>query len=114
MQRIRTRVLERDSTSMARYEGNRGSENGKQDLPHVSGRTSVQLTKECAEQQGNAANRKKRERLRREGGERGKIDGMATVSWSLHIHLSRESIVMTVQKCSQCRRLLRQFPTHCG
>jgi len=46
---------------VALHEGNRGGENGKEDLPHVSGRTSVQLTKECAEQQEHAAtgNRKR-------------------------------------------------------
>jgi hypothetical protein len=56
---------------VALHEGNRGGENGKEDLPHVSGRTSVQLNKECASSRGTLrtgdSERETEERKRRRG-----------------------------------------------
>ena len=50
---------------MSPCEGNRGGNNGKEGVPHVSDRMSVQLTKECAEQQGNAAKKQEIDKRRR-------------------------------------------------
>ena len=70
MKRIETRRLKRNATDMGPGEGDRGGDSGEEDVPHVSGRTSVRLNKESVEQQGNAAERQNKGRQGRgeEGG----------------------------------------------
>ena len=67
------RDLKSDSTLVGPGEGNRCCDSGEKQVPHDSDRTSVRSTKECAEQQGNAATKRQemdkgeRERRRRKG-----------------------------------------------
>ena len=66
-------------------EGNRRSNSGEEDAPHVSDRRSVQLTKECAEQQGNAAKRQRQETDKERRGRGGRLMKIVVIV-SLYIY----------------------------
>ena len=66
-------------TDVGPGEGNRRRKNGEENVPHVSGRTSVRVAKECAEQQGNAATRQNKRRTGERGGA-GETDGRVVIS----------------------------------
>jgi len=70
-------------TDVGPREGNRGGDNGQENVPHVSRRTSVRVAKECAEQQGNAAKRQNK-RWTRERGGGGETDGCCDLTFPLH------------------------------